>query len=145
MFSVFLLQISFHKESAIPAAEDMASVLESSYVSDSFLFDVLWQNSFYSTFYDADRVVFKRAFGDLYLDLSYNSFSGSIPTELSSLLEIPSSYVNLEGNSFTGTLPSALCPGYCKKSDDANATSVALETAILIVDCDALLCDCDCE
>ena len=126
----------------IPTAVDINTFLEKS--SSDFLVDVLWHQNDFSTFYDADRVVFKTPLDEFYLDLSFNNLTGSIPSELATLLQISTSYINLEGNMFTGTLPNELCPWQCGKNDSANASSALVGSTNLVVDCEQVVCDCNC-
>ncbi|CAB9508260.1 leucine rich repeat [Seminavis robusta] len=84
----------------------------------------------------------------VYMDLSNNQLSGSIPSELARLSS-SKSHLDLLGNRFSGALPEELCPWLCSGNhrslnlyEDFNSQNVA--GGLLKVDCQQIECSCSC-
>ncbi|CAB9510033.1 leucine rich repeat [Seminavis robusta] len=74
------------------------------------------------------------------LDVSFNNLSGKIPSELAYLSTLDS-HVNLLGNMFSGVLPIQLCPWHC----DSRHKNASESSGNLMVDCQQVVCDCNCS
>jgi len=87
------------------------------------------------------------------LDISFNSLTGSVPSEFGGNMSAPLRFMDLQGNNFTGVLPFELCEWLCHTRECAaygsasNSSSLwgPCDSGILLVDCSFLDCEgCDC-
>jgi len=83
----------------------------------------------------------------VHLNLSFNSLSGTIPSELATLaISVPLVSLHLLGNNFTGTLPVEFCSWLCSSSwnSDNNTFGGTVDAGSIQVDCAQVVCPCNC-